>query len=297
MLLKRMETYPFIKHHEIETNEQCYQLGLKEYDTFQCQYDLHFPNFKKKNTAWAFIRGYFDVHGWIKPYEQNEVPECHLSSHSLHLLKEMSMWIQIPFELNECEMKLKYTHSNCIDFLSNIYHVDVDGINNYSSTGKSIYIKSIYIQWITHGGVFDYKPCFFYKTNEHAILPLKSKESDAGYDISIISVFQEFYHHCVLYDTGIQMKLPYGYYAEIVPRSSLSKSGYMLANSVGIIDNNYTGNIFICLIKINPNASPISFPFRCCQILFRNQIHLPITESFKPFCETTRNQNGFGSTG
>lgn len=37
----------------------------------------------------------------------------------------------------------------------------------------------------------------------------------------------------------------------------------MLANSVGIIDNGYTGNLFIALKKIDPNAE-IQLPFRCC---------------------------------
>jgi hypothetical protein len=33
-----------------------------------------------------------------------------------------------------------------------------------------------------------------------------------------------------------------GYYTEIVPRSSISKFGYILSNNIGIIDNNYRGN-------------------------------------------------------
>lgn len=45
-----------------------------------------------------------------------------------------------------------------------------------------------------------------------------------------------------------------GYYLQVFPRSSLSKSGYALANSVGIIDENYTGNIFIALTKTEPFA-------------------------------------------
>ena len=56
-----------------------------------------------------------------------------------------------------------------------------------------------------------------------------------------------------MYDTGIQVKPQYGYYFEIVPRSSLSKSGYILANSIGIIDPSYSGNLYIVLIKIDDN--------------------------------------------
>lgn len=64
-------------------------------------------------------------------------------------------------------------------------------------------------------------------------------------------------NNTILYDTGIKINVKYGYYAEVVPRSSLSKSGYMLANSIGIIDNSYRNNIFVALTKINPDAPDI----------------------------------------
>lgn len=42
---------------------------------------------------------------------------------------------------------------------------------------------------------------------------------------------------------GVSMELPKGYYAEIVPRSSTFKNwGILMANSIGIIDNDYCGD-------------------------------------------------------
>ena len=42
---------------------------------------------------------------------------------------------------------------------------------------------------------------------------------------------------------GVSMQLPDGYYAKVLPRSSTPKKwGIMLANSCGIIDNEYCGD-------------------------------------------------------
>lgn len=42
---------------------------------------------------------------------------------------------------------------------------------------------------------------------------------------------------------GISMKLPDGYEAHVVPRSSTFKKwGIIMANSIGVIDNSYSGN-------------------------------------------------------
>lgn len=42
---------------------------------------------------------------------------------------------------------------------------------------------------------------------------------------------------------GVSMELPAGYYAEVAPRSSTFKTwGILMANSIGIIDNDYCGD-------------------------------------------------------
>jgi dUTP pyrophosphatase len=95
----------------------------------------------------------------------------------------------------------------------------------------------------------------------------------------------------------LRIKPPYGYYCEIYGRSSISKSGFCVANSVGIIDPGYTGNLMVALTKTDPLAT-LSLPFKCCQIVFRKHI-LPEMEEVSSFdCgETVRQGGGFGSTG
>lgn len=96
---------------------------------------------------------------------------------------------------------------------------------------------------------------------------------------------------------GIAMKLPEGYEAHVVPRSSTFKNfGIIQANSMGIIDNSYCGDNdqwFFPAIALRDTI--INFNDRICQ--FR------IVEKMKnvDFIETDKldkkSRGGFGSTG
>lgn len=135
-----------------------------------------------------------------------------------------------------------------------------------------------------------------WKVDEAAILPSKTRFSDVGFDLTIIAKHKT-YGNCTLFDTGIKVQVPTGFYAEIVPRSSLSKTGWMMANSVGVIDASYTGNIYVPLIKVDPNAEDIELPFKAVQLILRKQFYsylIDVTESNVP--STSRADGGFGST-
>ena len=143
-----------------------------------------------------------------------------------------------------------------------------------------------------------YKPSIkVFKTNKDAIIPSKAFEEDAGYDLTIINKIKDFNSRTSLYDTGIKIEVDDGYYTEIVPRSSISKFGYMLANNIGIIDNHYRGNLMVALTKIADDAPEIVFPFKCCQLIIRKQISANLYEvSEDTLSSTVRNEGGFGST-
>jgi len=135
------------------------------------------------------------------------------------------------------------------------------------------------------------------KADENAIPPIKFRETDVGFDLSIIKEYKRFPGtSSILYDTGIKIQPEEGYYIEIVPRSSLPKSGYALSNSIGVIDPGYTGSVLVWLHKINPDAKPIEFPFRCVQMIIRRFIVGEMIQ-VENFDETDRGEGGFGSTG
>jgi len=144
----------------------------------------------------------------------------------------------------------------------------------------------------------NYKPSIkVFKSNENAVIPSKAFEEDAGYDLTIISKIKDFNSKTSLYDTGIKIEVDEGYYTEIVPRSSISKFGYILANNIGIIDNHYRGNLMIALTKIADDAPDISLPFKCCQLIIRKQIEANLYEVIdNSLSSTVRDEGGFGST-
>lgn len=220
-----------------------------------------------------FIRGYYDSNG---NFDNNKVS---ITGSYIHIIKDI---ISLPSTITN--NTLIYEDINILDFLALIYQ-------NPIFKNENKYTK--YIQYIGYSHKLPICEVF---NNGGGIIPSKTRESDVGYDLSIIKEHKKLNDKTKLYDTGIRIKVDHGYYAEIYPRSSLSKSGYMLANSVGIIDRGYRNNIYIALTKIDENSPDIEFPFRCCQIIFRKQEHLQIKEVDEDFNETDRNKGGFGST-
>lgn len=238
---------------------------------------------------WAFFRGFVDVSAVLAP----EAPYCRLYCSNKKLQNAFSeLHKDIP-RRSSGEYQ-SWTGTNAIDFLGKVYE------GRQEEQENDVKYKT-YLQWLlnpTKHVRHSHLPCCeVYKTDEQALIPAKNKESDVGYDLTVIKVAKKLSDKVSLYDTGIKISVDNGYYAEVVPRSSLSKSGYMLANSVGIIDRSYLGNILIALVKVDENAPEIELPFRCCQIIFRPQIYMDIKEVDAPFGETARGEGGFGSTG
>jgi dUTP pyrophosphatase len=83
------------------------------------------------------------------------------------------------------------------------------------------------------------------KMHPDSKLPTYSKPGDAAMDVYAHSVksAENNKDPYMEYDTGIAVKIPEGYVGLIFPRSSISKTPYMLANGVGVVDSGYTGSI------------------------------------------------------
>ena len=100
-----------------------------------------------------------------------------------------------------------------------------------------------------------------------------------------------------LISLGISVKLPYGYKAQIYPRSSTYKNwGITQPNSVGQIDNSYCGDNDIWMYPAKADRDTvIKEGDRICQFEI-----VPIVKGFQiEEVETLGEQNrgGFGSTG
>ncbi len=69
----------------------------------------------------------------------------------------------------------------------------------------------------------------------------------------------------------------------------------MLANSVGVIDQNYRGNIIVPLRKVDPSADDLTLPAKIAQIVPTQWFHMTM-ESVANVQGTERGEGGFGST-
>jgi dUTP pyrophosphatase len=87
-----------------------------------------------------------------------------------------------------------------------------------------------------------------------------------------------------------------GYYFDLVGRSSISKTGWMVANNIGIIDASYTGTVIVALVKIDPDAHEIELPCKLVQLIPRQLILMEPIE-VDSLDDTERGDKGFGSSG
>lgn len=136
------------------------------------------------------------------------------------------------------------------------------------------------------------------KKDSNAVLPTKAYESDIGWDLVAISEHKVINEDIIMYDTGIVAIPPEGYYLEILPRSSISKTGWMLANSVGTIDPDYRGNLYIVLTRVVKSMPKIDLAFCKCQLVLRKIERASLVEvNEEEIVMTERGSGGFGSTG
>ena len=96
---------------------------------------------------------------------------------------------------------------------------------------------------------------------------------------------------------GVSMKLPEGYEAQVAPRSSTFKSwGILQANSLGIIDNSYSGTNDIWKFPAYATRDTvIEVNDRICQ--FRLVEKMPEVEFIEADKLDEIDRGGFGTTG
>jgi dUTPase len=156
-----------------------------------------------------------------------------------------------------------------------------------------------------------------------AALPERAHETDTGYDIKLIDI-DKIVGDVIFFKTGLSVQPPSGHYFDIVPRSSISKLPLELANSIGIVDEHYRGELIVAvrvthqnmgqehkntqfpggIVKIfdgRPNSmyavaqailnkKPVLF-----QIILKERLSCEFIE-VSELTETERGDGGFGST-
>ena len=95
-------------------------------------------------------------------------------------------------------------------------------------------------------------------------------------------------------DAGLDLYCPGDY---LYPRSSISKTPLRLANSVGIIDAGYRGNIMAVVDNISDEPFDIQKGQRLFQICGRFLEPINLTLIDTTLSDSERGNGGFGSTG
>ena len=100
-----------------------------------------------------------------------------------------------------------------------------------------------------------------------------------------------------LISLGVSMKLPDGYEAHLAPRSSTFKTwGIIQTNSIGVVDNSYSGNNDIWKMPVYATRDTvINVNDRICQ--FRIMSKMPVVDVEEVDNLEGPDRGGFGSTG
>ena len=156
------------------------------------------------------------------------------------------------------------------------------------------------------------------KLTKTAIIPTRGSDGAAGFDLyadsfevpeNIPGVFscerangiEVPVGTTVKVHTGIAMAIPEGYVGLLFARSGLAcKQGIRLANSVGVIDEDYRGEI-VAVLHIDANYTQsksveLQKGQRVAQIMFVKYNPFEM-EEVEDLDETARGSGGFGSTG
>lgn len=98
--------------------------------------------------------------------------------------------------------------------------------------------------------------------------------------------------------TGVAIDLPEGYEAKLYGRSGLGlKHGITLANAVGVIDEDYTQEVFVCLINNSPRGQyAIKHGDRIAQMQITKRDSVELVVGDVPHQKGDR-VGGLGSTG
>ena len=100
-----------------------------------------------------------------------------------------------------------------------------------------------------------------------------------------------------LIPTGIFIALPFGFEAQVRPRSGLAlKFGITLVNSPGTIDSDYRGEIKVIIYNHGNEDFIVNNKDRIAQMVLTPVIKMELKEE-KELPEPVRGKSGFGSTG
>lgn len=137
------------------------------------------------------------------------------------------------------------------------------------------------------------------KVRPNAVIPQRATERSAGLDLTacIETPLTVKAGERILIPTGIAIALPAQSVGLVFARSSLgTKHGIALSNGVGVIDEDYRGEIHVGIFNSSAQDYTVQ-PFERIAQLVVMPVCYPVVEAADTLDDTARGSGGFGSTG
>lgn len=128
-------------------------------------------------------------------------------------------------------------------------------------------------------------------------VPKKAHSIDAGYDLKSRVYASVFPQDTKFIPTGVCVEIPIGFVGLLFPRSSISETPLRMANSVGVIDAGFTGEIQVPLYNTSEvEIRDIEQYDKIAQLVIvpLADVSLEIVDELS---DSDRGDSGFGSTG
>ena len=140
------------------------------------------------------------------------------------------------------------------------------------------------------------EPKLYIKFNdEEAIMPYRATKESAGLDLFSCEKGIIEPHSKKMIDIGISLKIPYGYYGRIAPRSGLTVKKSIDVGA-GVIDSDYRGNINVILFNHGDERFTFNIGDKLAQLIIEKIAHVAMIP-VRTLDYTNRGTGGFGSTG
>jgi dUTP pyrophosphatase len=136
------------------------------------------------------------------------------------------------------------------------------------------------------------------KLDPRAVIPSRATDGAAGFDITAIDIKSDFpLYGEKTFRTGLAFDIPDGFAMLVFSRSGHGfKENTRLANCVGVVDSDYTGELFVKLTRDDGLPVTARHGDRVAQAVFLRlpDVDLVETDELK---QTERGDKGLGSTG
>lgn len=145
------------------------------------------------------------------------------------------------------------------------------------------------------------QPTIEVKLQQPEAMPLRAHPTDAGADLFSVESHIIYPNEMCMVNTGVAVRIPPGFVGLVYSRSGQGKLRIHLANSVGVIDSDYRGEIKVILVNEGDEPYEINkFSTKIAQLVI-TPIMLANFSGYEgneeDWMDTKRGSGGFGSTG